>query len=106
MNGRVLCGSELNNAIRSYVRAYVLWHGRQRAAETLGVSRQTLWRFLERGHLGRAVPCAVKDAVGGSVQVIEAAARELVTIRPVRSRVMNDNWSCRTRRLVLPVGVK
>ena len=77
---------DLNDAIRSYVRTYVLWHGRRQAAETLGVSRHTLWRFLERGHVGRAVPCAVIDAVGGSAQAIEAATRELVTWRPVRRR--------------------
>ena len=77
---------DLNDAIRSYVRTYVLWHGRRQAAETLGVSRHTLWRFLERGHVGRAVPCAVIDAVGGSAQAIEAATRELVTWQPVRRR--------------------
>ena len=84
---------DLNDAIRSYVRTFVLWHGRQRAAETFGVhallgvslrSRHTLWRFLERGHVGRAVPCAVIDIVGGSAQAIEAATRELAVIRPVR----------------------
>ena len=63
--------SDLNDAIRSYMRTYVLWHGRQRAAETFNVSRHTLWRFLERGHVGRAVPCAVIDTVGGNVEVIE-----------------------------------
>ena len=77
---------DLNDAIRSYVRTYVLWHGRQRAAEAFGVSRHTLWRFLERGHVGRAVPCAVIDTVGGSAQTIEAATWELVTWQPVRRR--------------------
>ena len=77
---------DLNDAIRSYVRTYVLWHGRQQAAEAFGVSRHTLWRFLERGHVGRAVPCAVIDAVGGSAQAIEAATRELAVRRPVRRR--------------------
>ena len=32
----------LNDAIRSYVRTYVLWHGRRQAAEAFGVSRHTL----------------------------------------------------------------
>ena len=36
--------------------------------------------------MGRAVPCAVIDTVGGSAQAIEAATRELVTWRPVRRR--------------------
>ena len=76
LNGRVPGGPELNDAIRGYVRTYVLWHGRQQAAETLGISRHTLWRFLERSHVGRAVPCAVIDTVGGSAQAIEAATRE------------------------------
>ena len=76
----------LNDAIRSYVRTYVLWHGRRQAAEAFGVSRHTLWRFLERGHMGRAVPCAVIDAVGGSSQTIEAATRELAVRRLVRRR--------------------
>ncbi len=44
---------DLNDAIRRYVRAYALWHGRHQAAQRFGVSRHTLWRFLERGHLSR-----------------------------------------------------
>ena len=47
---------DLNDAIRSYVRTYVLWHGRQRAAETFGVSRHTLWRFLEQATWGEQFP--------------------------------------------------
>ena len=77
---------DLDDAIRSYVWTYVLWHGRQQAAETLGVSRHTLWRFLERSHIGRAIPCAVIDAIGGSAQAIEAATRELAAWLPVRRR--------------------
>ena len=49
-----------------------------KAAETLGVSRHTLWRFLERGHAGRAVPAAVLSSVGGSVGAIKAATFELI----------------------------
>ena len=82
----VYADGDLNDAIRSYVQTYVLWHGRQQAAEALGVSRHTLWRFLERGHVGRAVPCAVIDTVGGSTQAIEAATQELAAWRPVRRR--------------------
>ena len=37
------------------MRAYASLHGRRKAGEDLGVSRHTLWRFLERGHTGRAV---------------------------------------------------
>ena len=50
----------------------------QDGRSTLGVSRHTLWRFLERGHTGRAVPSAVVSKVGASVQAIEAAAFEIV----------------------------
>ncbi len=69
---------DLNDAIRSYVRTYVLWHGRLLAAETFGVSRYTLWRFLEWAYVGRAVPDAVLNAVGGSVEAVEAATQRLV----------------------------
>ena len=58
----------------------------ERVAETFGISRHTLWRFLERGYVGRAVPSAVIDAVGGSAQAIEAATRELGVRRPIRRR--------------------
>ena len=48
--------ADLKEGIRSYVRTYVLWHGRTKAAETFGVSRHTLWRCLERGQLGLSLP--------------------------------------------------
>ncbi len=53
----------LDDAIRNYVRAYALWHGRPQAARRFGVSRHTLWRLLERGRLGRSLPRAVTGAV-------------------------------------------
>ena len=68
----------LNEAIRRYVRAYALWHGRPQAARHFGVSRHTLWRFLERGHLGRSLPGAVTGAVGDDPQAVDAATDELV----------------------------
>ncbi len=34
--------NDLDYAIGDYVRTYVLWHGRAKAAETFGVSRHTL----------------------------------------------------------------
>ena len=64
---------DLENAIRKYARTYVLWRGSRRAAEAFGVSRYTLWRFLRRGHSGRALPRAVMDMVGDSVEGLEAA---------------------------------
>ncbi len=69
---------DLEEAIRSYVRTYALWYGRPQAARYFGVSRHTLWRFLERGHLGRSLPHAVTGAVGDSPQAIETATQELV----------------------------
>ena len=65
-------------AIRDYVRAYVWRHGRSKTAEDLGVSRHTLWRFLERGHMGRAVPSSVLNSVGGNVRAIERARQQLL----------------------------
>ena len=64
---------DLDDAIRAYLRTYVLWRGIRQPTATFGVSRHTLWRFLERGHTGRALPRAVLDIVGDSVEVLEAA---------------------------------
>ncbi len=76
----------LDDAIRDYVRTYVLWHGRTKAAETFGVSRYTLWRFLERGHLGKSLPRAVIQAVGDDPDVIDAATWAMTAVRQVRRR--------------------
>ena len=78
LNGATQAGPDLRRAVRSYVRAYASLHGRRKAAEDLGVSRHTLWRFLERGHQGRSVPSAVVNKVGNSVQAIEAATFEII----------------------------
>ena len=71
-------GADPTRAVRDYVRAYASLHGRRKAAEDLGVSRHTLWRFLERGHVGRAVATGVLSSVGGSVRAIEAATYEVI----------------------------
>ena len=42
------------------------------------MSRHTLWRFLEQGHTGRAVPFAVVNKVGSGVRAIEEATFELI----------------------------
>ena len=60
------------------MRAYASLHGRRKAAEDLGVSRHTLWRFLERDQMGRAVPSAVVSKVSKGVQAVEAATLELI----------------------------
>lgn len=68
----------LDNAIRDYVRAHQQRHGQKQTAEAMGVSRHTLWRYLERGHAGCAVPAAVLNSVGKSAREIEAATLELI----------------------------
>ena len=79
LNGSTQAGGpDLRRAVRGYVRAYASLHGRRKAAEHLGVSRHTLWRFLERDHAGRAVPSAVLSSVGKSAQAIEAATFEII----------------------------
>ena len=78
LNGRGQGDPEFKRAVRDYVRAYVWRHGRRKTAEVLGVSRHTLWRFLERGHMGQAVPSAVLSSVGGNVRAIENARQQLL----------------------------
>ena len=78
LNGTKQAGPDLNRAIRDYVRAYERRHGRRKTAEDLGVSCHTLGRFLERSHVGRAVPSAVLNAVGGKIAAFEAAALEII----------------------------
>ena len=74
----IQAGPDPARAIRDYVRAYVWRHGRRKTAEVLGVSRHTLWHFLERGHMGQSVPSAVLSSVGRSVRAIEAATYEVI----------------------------
>ena len=69
---------DLDGTIRYYVRAHQRLHGQKQTAERLGVSRHTLWRYLERGHTGRAVPAAVLNKIGRSKTAIEAATLELI----------------------------
>ena len=78
---------DLEDAIREYLRIYVLWRGVRQATATFRVSRHTLWRFLERGHTGRALPRAVLGIVGDSVEVLEAATWAITAVeRLVASR--------------------
>ena len=77
---------DLDYAIRDYVRTYVLWHGRAKAAEIFGVSRHTLWRCLERGRLGKSLPRAVIKAVGDDPEAIEAAAWAMTASSRIRRR--------------------
>ena len=70
--------TDLLDAIREYLRVYARGHGQQQTAERFGVSRHTLWRFLERDQVGRTLPRAVLDAVGGSVKALEVATEALI----------------------------
>ncbi len=54
----------LADAIGDYLRAHIERHGRKHTAEAFGVSRHTLWRFLERGQAGRALTLAVLAPTG------------------------------------------
>ncbi|MXY43433.1 MAG: hypothetical protein F4Y50_05145 [Dehalococcoidia bacterium] len=67
----------LADAIGDYLRAHIERHGRKHTAEAFGVSRHTLWRFLERGQAGRALPRAVLDRVGSSLDAVDAATQAL-----------------------------
>ncbi len=87
----------LHDATRRYVQAHQQRHGQRKTAEALGVSRHTLWRYLERGQSGRAVPAAVMNSVGKNVRDIEAATLEIIidleglrpdpALRPLRRRL-------------------
>ena len=87
--------SDLEDAIREYLRTYVMWRGIRQATATFGVSRHTLWRFLRRGHTGRALPRAVLGIVGDSVEVLEAAtwaiaaADRVLASRPAAKPVLS-----------------
>jgi len=47
--------------VRTHRRAHAWRKGHGRTAERFGVSRQTLWRFLERDQVGRSRPRTVLD---------------------------------------------
>ena len=68
----------LVDAIDDYLHAHVERHGRGRTAAAFGVSRHTLWRFLERGQPGRALPQAVLERVGPDLDAVDAATQALL----------------------------
>ena len=53
-------------------------HGHERTAERFGVSRQTLWRFLDRDRDGCRLPRAVPGSGGERVETQAAARHALV----------------------------
>ena len=68
----------LADAIGDYLRAHIERHGRTGTAEAFGVSRHTLWRFLERDRAGRALPRAVLERVGPDLDNVDAATQALL----------------------------
>ena len=90
LNGTAQAGPDRPLAIRDYVRAYERRHGRGKTAEDLGVSRHTLWRFLERGHTGRIVPSAVLNAVGGNIAALGNGVRRRAGQRFLVARVVGE----------------
>ena len=77
---------ELNGTIWDYLNVCTEKRGHRHTAVQFGVSRQTLWRFLERDQVGRTLPRAVLDTVGNSVEALEAATRALISESPSLSR--------------------
>ena len=86
-NGGAQAGPDLERAIRSYVRTCAVLHGRPKAADAFGVSRHTLWRFLNQGHTGRAIPRAVLERVGGSARALDDAKERLILQARARRRL-------------------
>ena len=68
---------ELIDAIGDYLHTHIERHGHTRTAKAFGVSRHTLWRFLERGQPGRALPRAVMHKAGDTPGKLAAATRAL-----------------------------
>ena len=97
-NGAAQAGTDLEEAVRDYVRTYAVLHGRPKAAETLGVSRHTLWRFLQRGHTGRAISRAVMKRVGQSEQALEDAEERLILQAQARRRLKDGGGTVAARR--------
>ncbi len=97
LNGAAQDEPDLEEAVRDYVRTYAVLHGKPKAAEALGVSRHTLWRFLKRGHTGRAIPRAVLERVGGSAEALENAEEWLILQARAR-RWLKDGGPVAERR--------
>ena len=102
LNGAAQAGADLERAVRDYVRTYAVLHGKSKAAEALGVSRHTLWRFLNRGHTGRAIPRAVLERVAGSAEALDDAEERLILQAQARRR-LKDGGPVAERRTPRPL---
>ena len=96
-NGAAQAGTDLDAAVRDYVCTYAVLHGKPKAAEALGVSRHTLWRFLNRGHTGRAIPRAVLERVGGNARALDDADERLI-LQAQAKRRLKDGGPVAERR--------
>ena len=107
-NGVAQAGADIDEVVRYYVRTYAVLHGKPKAAEALGVSRHTLWRFLKRGHTGRAIPRAVLEHVGGSAEALEKAEERLILQAQARRRLKDGgtaaNPAASSKRLSEALG--
>ena len=97
LNGAAQGRADLDGAVRDYVRTYAVLHGKPKAAEALGVSRHTLWRFLDRVHTGRAVPRAVLERVGKSAEAVEDAEERLILQAQARRRLKDGGTTAERR---------
>jgi len=86
---------ELDDVIRRHLNEHARLHSQVRKAKRFGVSRQTLWRFPERGQIGRRLPLAALEKLGRGVEGLEMATRGLSVepasrIRPPPTRSLSD----------------
>ena len=78
-NGTTQAGPRLERAVRDYVRSHAQLHGQRKTAEDFGVSRHTLWRFLERGQMGtRRALRRPEQGRRELARAIEAATLEII----------------------------
>ena len=71
--------------VRDYVRTYVLWHGKAKAAERFG-SPATPSGAAWSGGLGKSLPRAVLNEVGNSVEEVDAAAWAMNAVGRIQRR--------------------
>lgn len=76
-------------AIWDYLDACAQKHRQQRTAERFGVSRQTLWRFLDRDQVGRRLLRAVLGTVGDSVEALAAVTDSLIAESSSHNRLQS-----------------
>ncbi len=86
---------ELDDVIRRHLNEHARLHSQVRKAKRFGVSRQTLWRFPERGQIGRRLPLAALEKLGRGVEGLDMATRGLSVepasrIRPPPTRSLSD----------------